>query len=112
MTDVIASETAKPAGDRLLVKIDAEGAECEIVLQTPLGVWQSVDEVFIEFHEFAACSQDQIVDHLEHAGLVLVDERFGVIHLSARSATGLARPLEDASALDRLGRLRRARRTS
>ena len=87
MTDVIASETAKPACDRLLVKIDAEGAECDIVLQTPLGVWQSVDEVFIEFHEFAACSQDEIVDHLEHAGFVLVGERFGVIHLSRPTVT-------------------------
>ena len=82
MTDVVASVTASPAGDRLVAKIDAEGAECEIVLQTPPEVWQSVDEVFIEFHDFAGCSQSEIVDHLERAGLVLVDERFGVIHLS------------------------------
>ena len=57
MTDVVASVTASPAGDRLVAKIDAEGAECEIVLQTPVEVWQSVDEVFIEFHDFAGCSQ-------------------------------------------------------
>jgi FkbM family methyltransferase len=87
MTDVVGSATASSAGDRLVIKIDAEGAECEIVLQTPLEVWRSVEEVFIEFHEFATCSRSEIVDHLERAGLVLVDERLGVIHLSRSIVT-------------------------
>ena len=87
MIDVVASATESWAGDRLVTKIDAEGAECEIVLETPLEVWQRVDEVFIEFHEFAACSQSELVDHLERAGLVLVDERFGVIHLVRSTVT-------------------------
>ena len=47
--------------------------------------WQGVDEVFLEFHDFAPCSRSAIVDHLGRAGLVLVDEAFGVLHLARTS---------------------------
>jgi FkbM family methyltransferase len=86
MTDAVASATASSDGDRLVTKIDAEGAECEIVLETPVEVWQGVEEVFIEFHDFATCSRADIVGHLKRAGHVLMGESFGVIHTS-RSTT-------------------------
>ena len=85
MTEVVASAAERPAGTRLVVKIDAEGAECEIVLETSVESWHDVDEVFLEFHDFAPCSRGAIIDHLERAGLALVDEAFGVIHLSRTS---------------------------
>ena len=34
MTEVVASAADGPAGSRLVIKIDAEGSECEIVLET------------------------------------------------------------------------------
>ncbi len=81
MTDVLQSAIRSSAGRRLIVKIDAEGAECEIVLKTPVESWQSVSEVFVEVHDFAACSATQLADHLRQAGLDLVSERFGVLHM-------------------------------
>jgi Methyltransferase FkbM domain len=56
-------------GRRLIVKIDAEGAEADIVLGTPVELWRRADEVFLEVHDFAPCATDDIVAHLEQAGL-------------------------------------------
>ena len=55
------------------------------MLETSVESWQGVDEVFLEFHDFAPCSRSAIVDHLGRAGLVLVDEAFGVLHLARTS---------------------------
>ena len=70
MADVL--EDAGRDGGRLIVKVDAEGAECDIVLGTPVELWRGVDEVFLEVHDFAPCSTDAIVDHLTQAGLRVV----------------------------------------
>ena len=56
----------------LIVKVDAEGAECDIVLGTPVELWERVAEVFLEIHDFAPCTTDAIVDHLTRAGLRVV----------------------------------------
>jgi FkbM family methyltransferase len=56
-------------GRPLIVKIDAEGAEGEIVLGTPSDAWRGVDVAFLEVHRFAATSTAEIVDHLLAAGL-------------------------------------------
>jgi FkbM family methyltransferase len=65
-------EGASGRGGRLIVKIDAEGSECDIVLGTDASAWCEVDEVFLEVHHFAACSTADIVGHLRDAGLELV----------------------------------------
>lgn len=70
MRDVLAD--AHREGHRLIVKIDAEGAECDIVLGTPVEAWRAVDHVFLEVHDFAPCSADAIVGHLEQADLGVV----------------------------------------
>jgi FkbM family methyltransferase len=67
MQDIL--EEAAARGARLIVKIDAEGSECEIVLDTPVEAWREVDDVFLEIHHFAACSTAEIVEHLRSAGL-------------------------------------------
>jgi FkbM family methyltransferase len=64
-------ESAQRPDARLIVKVDAEGAECDIVLGTPIAAWRAVDVIFLEIHDFAACSMAEIVDHLRAAGLRL-----------------------------------------
>lgn len=71
MQDVLAGLAGR--GRPLIVKIDAEGAECDIVLGAPSDAWAEVDEVFLEVHHFAACSTSDIVDHLRAAGLELAE---------------------------------------
>ena len=74
MADVLADAAA--TGRRAIVKIDAEGAECDIVLGTPAEAWGAVDRVFLEIHDFAPCSSGAIIDHLRAAGMrVVLHER-------------------------------------
>lgn len=61
--------SALSSGRRLVVKIDAEGSECQIVLETPLEHWRHVDDALIEMHDFAPCRPHEISSHLQRAGL-------------------------------------------
>ncbi len=70
MQDIL--EEAAAQRGRLIVKVDAEGSECEIVLGTPVDVWRKVDHIFLEVHAFAACTSKDIVDHLGAAGLRVI----------------------------------------
>ena len=83
MEDVL--NDARRSGAPIIVKIDAEGAECDIVLGTPVEAWQPVEHVFLEVHDFAACSTAAIVEHLERAGLRLtlhvLDDGAELVHL-------------------------------
>ena len=49
---------------RIIVKIDVAGSECEIVLGTPIGSWATVHELFVEVHAFAACSANEVAEHV------------------------------------------------
>lgn len=63
-------EEARSLGPgRIVVKMDVEGAECDILRETPLACWGEVDELFIEVHGFSSCSADDIVAHMAGAGL-------------------------------------------
>ena len=57
-------------GGRIVVKIDVEGAECDIILNTPVEAWAGVDELFVELHGFSPCSFDEVAGRLREAGLV------------------------------------------
>ncbi len=70
MEDVL--DDAACRGAPVIVKVDAEGAECEIVLGTDVAAWRGVDAVFLEIHDFAPCSSADIIGHLEEAGLSVV----------------------------------------
>jgi FkbM family methyltransferase len=62
----------KGAGrDRIVVKIDAEGAECAAVLASRGENWSPVDELFMETHAFAPCSSAEIVERAGDFGLEL-----------------------------------------
>jgi FkbM family methyltransferase len=74
MAEVLAD--AGRSGRRVIVKVDAEGAECDIVLGTPPEAWHGVERVFLEIHDFAPCSAGAIIGHLRSAGMrVVVHER-------------------------------------
>ncbi len=68
MSTVLAHARSLAPG-RVVVKMDVEGAECDIVRDTPLDCWREVDEVFVEVHGFSSCSVSDIVARLGPAGL-------------------------------------------
>ena len=77
-----ASAAAREAS-RLIVKVNAEGSECDIVFSTPMEAWQAADEVFIERHEWAPCTSDEIAGRLEGAGLSAHESKaYWVLYLS------------------------------
>jgi FkbM family methyltransferase len=63
------ARAAARGASRLIVKVNAEGSECDIVFSTPMEAWQAAEEVFIERHAWAPCTSDEIVGRLEGAGL-------------------------------------------
>jgi FkbM family methyltransferase len=79
LADVLA-EATEPGG-RVIVKIDAEGAECEIVLETAEEWWHRVNELFIELHDTSPCSPSELVDRLTGAGLRPVASDGQILHL-------------------------------
>ena len=77
------------------MKLDVEGAECEVICATPAAAWTGVDELFVEHHDFAPCSTEQLAQHLARAGLALRETREGEVLLFTREAeTVRARPAE------------------
>jgi hypothetical protein len=69
MADALAEASGHAGGERVVVKVNAEGAECEIVLGTPSATWKQVHAVFMEVHSWAPCTRAQLVAHLEESGL-------------------------------------------
>ena len=59
----------RPSGARIVVKLNIEGAECDVVLGTPIEAWHTVDEVIVATHPWAACSDADLESHLRAAGL-------------------------------------------
>ena len=77
MADVLslAGAAARPVTAPVIVKVDVEGGECSIVLDTPLSSWQGVAELFVEVHVSAPCGRDAIVTYLDRAGLAYRETR-------------------------------------
>lgn len=62
-------------GSRLIVKVDTEGGECSIVMESPAESWHQTDEVFVETHSFAPCTMEDIEKHLQFAGFNVEESR-------------------------------------
>lgn len=75
LSDVL-HEADQLAG-KLIVKIDAEGSECEMILDTPQHDWRRVDEVFVELHDFSGCTAGDVIAHV---GLTVVRQD-DIVHL-------------------------------
>jgi FkbM family methyltransferase len=70
---------------RVIIKIDVEGAECDLILGTATDDWARVDELFVETHPYSSCSGDEIISHLEMAGLTRQnDSTEQITHLKRR----------------------------
>jgi FkbM family methyltransferase len=63
-----AGELAGPSSP-LVVKVNAEGGECAMVLGTAPECWERVSHVFVATHPWAACDVDELAAHLSRAGL-------------------------------------------
>jgi len=55
--------------ERLVVKIDAEGSEYEMLLNTPANALSVVDELFLEVHWYAEGDPNMLLEHLLDSGL-------------------------------------------
>jgi FkbM family methyltransferase len=85
MADIL--EEARGLGERLVVKVNTEGEECAIVLETPPEAWTAVSEVFVEMHEWAPCTAAELAAHLEPAGFrPLPTEMAAVLRLRREGA--------------------------
>jgi FkbM family methyltransferase len=69
MADVLAEASGLAGPDRVVVKVNAEGAECEIVLGTPAESWERAHAVLMEVHSWAPCTAAELVAHLSESGL-------------------------------------------
>jgi FkbM family methyltransferase len=70
MTELLA-EAEELAGETspLVVKINAEGGECPMILGTTPESWARVSHVFVATHPWAACDERDLAAHLSRAGL-------------------------------------------
>ena len=63
------------AGSRTIVKIDAEGSECDILARPePL---EAIDLLIVEWHEMAPCTRSELTQIVEIAGLRLRSDPTG-----------------------------------
>ncbi len=67
--DALARATAGLPDARVVVKMNIEGAECDVVLGTPAETWRRVDEVVVATHPWTACTDADVERHLGAAGL-------------------------------------------
>jgi FkbM family methyltransferase len=66
----ILNQSSPPgSGKRLIAKIDAEGAVCDILLGTPVDQLYKLSELFFEYESFSPCSIEALLLHLKNAGL-------------------------------------------
>lgn len=76
MSDVLRqADVARADHAKLIIKINTEGEECETVLGTPPQEWEFVDELLVETHSWAACTDDDLAEHLAPSGLTRVPSR-------------------------------------
>jgi FkbM family methyltransferase len=68
LATVLESAQRRFPGFDFLLKIDAEGAECPLLLQTPAALFSRVKEIVFEYHDFSSCSLDQILRRLRSMG--------------------------------------------
>jgi FkbM family methyltransferase len=70
MSELLAEAGALVQGSApLVVKINAEGAECAMVLRTAPESWRPATHAFVAVHSWAGCTAAELAGHLSLAGL-------------------------------------------
>jgi FkbM family methyltransferase len=88
MADVLAEAASLTAdGARLVAKLNVEGAECEIVLETPAEAWEPVSELFVEVHQWASCGAPELAEHLAPVGLSRIPNSMEAVLRLRRAGT-------------------------
>lgn len=67
---------ARIPGHADVVKIDAEGIEYAIVLESAPELWDQVRRVVLENHDVPGHDAQELIDHLQARGLMLLDHAF------------------------------------
>jgi len=76
----LANVLAHHAGERHVIKLDIEGAECEALSSAPPEVLARVDELVVEPHPEAGCDRAAIVTIATAAGLRAVYDPTNLLH--------------------------------
>lgn len=76
----VLSQILESKRERIIVKINAEGAGCDIVLGTPIEYWKKVSEVFVTVEPFSPCDSNDILIYLQNAGFDLIGKRGDLLH--------------------------------
>jgi FkbM family methyltransferase len=69
-------------GSRTIVKVDAEGSECDILARSE--ALEPVDVLLVEWHSSARCTIEELKRTIESAGLVLTREVTGAMTFERR----------------------------
>jgi FkbM family methyltransferase len=83
LTDVLAEHS----GERQVVKLDIEGAECEALARASSALLARVDELMVEPHPEAGCDRAAILAIATTAGLRPVDGRSPLMHFVSAPGT-------------------------
>ena len=65
-------EALAGSADVSLLKLDCEGCEYDVVLETPPALWQRVQRVVLEYHSASGRDPSSLVDRFDKLGLRLV----------------------------------------
>lgn len=80
----VLSGVVRDWGVRVIVKINAEGAACDIVLGTGVEYWRAVNEVFVTVEPFSPCRKEEVVSYLQGSGFQLIAEQCDILHLKKK----------------------------
>jgi FkbM family methyltransferase len=68
LANILKDAEAKFDGQELILKIDAEGVEGTLLLNTPSDCFAPVKELIFEYHSFATCGLQIILERLQSLG--------------------------------------------
>jgi FkbM family methyltransferase len=85
LSTVLADASEAFPGEQFVLKVDAEGAECPLLLNSPADIFTLVREIAFEHHRFAGRSLEDIIYRQQSLGfLYLPSAREGDLHLMRR----------------------------
>jgi FkbM family methyltransferase len=72
LSSILADVRKRFPEDPIVLKVDAEGAECAVLLGAPEECFRAICEVVFEYHSFAGCSLESILTRIEVLGFEYV----------------------------------------